>query len=189
MLCPDLLSKLNVYPSYKYQISSLIAKNAPTKVPDKYIEFTDVFSPNLASKLSEYTGINDHTIKLVNGQQPPYGPIYNLGPIELKTLKAYIKTNLANGFIKLFKSPTGAPLLFDRKSDGFLRLCVNYQDLNKLTIKNRYPLLLIGESLNRLEIARWFIQLNFISAYYQIKIRKGNTWKIAFKTRYNHFEY
>ena len=111
-----------------------------------YIEFPD--------ELPEHTGINDHAIKLVDGQQPPYGPIYSLGPVELETLKAYIKTNLANMFIRPSKSPAGAPILFDRKSDGSLRLCVDYRGLNNLTIKNRYPLLLIGESLDRLGRAK-----------------------------------
>ena len=141
---------LDVHPFRRPQISGLIAEEAPTKVPAKYSDFADVFSPDLASELPEHTGINDHAIELVDGQQPPYGPIYSLGPVELETLKAYIETNLANGFIRPSTSPAGAPILFDRKSDGSLRLCVNYQGLNNLTIKNRYPLPLIGESLDRL---------------------------------------
>ena len=114
------LFELNVHPSCRPQISSLITKEAPTKVPAKYSDFTDVFSPDLASELPEHTGINDHTIELVDGQQPPYRPIYSLGPVEVETLKAYIETNLANGFIRLSKSPAGAPILFDRKSNSSL---------------------------------------------------------------------
>ena len=117
---------LDVYPSRRPQISGLIAKEAPTKVPARYLDFADVFSSDLASKLPEHTGINDHAIELVESQQPPYGPIYSLGPIEMETLKAYIETNLANKFIRPSKSPAGAPILFDRKSDSFLRLCVDY---------------------------------------------------------------
>ena len=128
--------KLDVHPSWRPQISGLIAEKAPTKVPAKYLDFADVFSPDLASKLPKNTGINDHAIELVEGQQTPYGPIYSLGPVELETLKAYIETNLANGFIRPSKSPARAPILFDRKSDGSLRLCVDYQSLNYLTIKN-----------------------------------------------------
>ena len=119
--------ELDVHPSRRPQISGLIAEEAPTKVPAEYSDFADVFSPNLASELPEHTGINNNAIKLVNGcQQPPYGPIYSLGPVELETLKAYIVTNLVNGFIKPSKSPAGAPILFDRKSDGSLRLCIDY---------------------------------------------------------------
>ena len=119
---------LDLHPFRKPQISSLIAEEASTKVPAKYSNFADVFSPDLAFELPKHTGINNHIIELVNGQQPPYGSIYSLGPVELGTLKAYIETNLANGFIKALKSPAVAPILFDQKSDGFLWLCVNYSD-------------------------------------------------------------
>ena len=108
------------------QISGLITKETPTKVLSKYLEFADVFSLDLASKLSEYTGINNYTIELVNGQQPLYRPIYSLGPVELETLKAYIETNLVNKFIRSFKSSVSTPILFDWKSNSFFRLCVNY---------------------------------------------------------------
>ena len=118
------------------------------------MDFTDVFSPDLTSELSKNTGINNHAIELVEGQQPPYGPIYSLGLVELETLKAYIETNLANGFIRPSKSLAGAPILFERKLDGSFQLCVNYRGLNKLTIKNWYPLPLIGESLDRLGRAK-----------------------------------
>ena len=109
---------LDVYPSRRPQISGLIAEEAFMKVPAKYSDFANVFSPDLASELPEHNGINDHTIELVEGQKPPYGPIYSLRPVELETLKAYIETNLANGFIRPSKSPASTPILFDRKSDG-----------------------------------------------------------------------
>ncbi len=73
--------------------------------------------------------------------------------MELETLKAYIKNNLANRFIMPSKSPVGAPILFDKKPDNSLRLCVDYQGLNNLTIKNRYPLSSVGESLDQLSSA------------------------------------
>ena len=143
-------SLFDIHPSHKPQASGLIAKEALTKVSTKYSDFVDVFSPDLVSKLPEHTGINGHAIELVDDQQPPCGPIYSLVPVELETLKAYIKTNLANEFIKPSKSPADAPILFNRKSDGFFQLCINYRGLNNLMIKNRYPLPLIGELLDRL---------------------------------------
>ena len=142
--------ELNVHPSRRPQVSGLIVEEALTKIPAEYSDFADVFPPDLVSKFSKHTRTNNHAIELVDSQQPPYKPIYSLGPVELETLKAYIETNLANGFIRLSKSPTNAPILFDQKSDSFLRLCVNYQGLNNLTIKNWYPLPLIGELLDRL---------------------------------------
>ena len=150
------LLELDVYPFYRSQVSGLIAKKAPTKVPAEYSNFADVFSPDLASELPKHTGINDHAIELVDGQQLPYGPIYSLGPVELETLKAYIKINLANGFIKPSKSPAGTLILFHRKLDGSLQLYVDYRGFNNLTIKNRYPLPLIGELLDRVERAKRF---------------------------------
>ena len=146
--------ELNVNSSYRPQISGLIVKEATTKISAKYLDFADIFSPNLAFKLPEYTGINDHAIKLVDCQQPPYRRIYSLGPIELGILKAYIKTNLANEFIRPSKSPTSVPILFDQKSDSFFRLCVDYQCLNNPTVKNRYPFPQIRDLLNMLERAR-----------------------------------
>ena len=118
--------ELDVHSSRKPQISGLITEETPTKVSAEYSNFVDIFSPNLASELLEHTGIKNHVIKLVDGQQLPYGPIYSLGLVELETLKAYIETNLANKFIRLSKSPAGTPILFDQKSDNSLRLCIDY---------------------------------------------------------------
>ena len=91
------LLKLDVHTSRRPQISSVIAEKAPTKVPVKYADFVDVFSPDMASELPDHTGINNHFIELVN----------------------------ANGFIRPFKSPASAPIVFDRKSDGSFWLCVD----------------------------------------------------------------
>ncbi len=109
--------------------------------------------------------------------------------MELKTLKAYIRNNPVSGFIRPSKSPAGAAILFDKKPDGSLRLCVDYQGLNNLTIKNRYPLPLVGESLDRLGQVRRFTQLDLTNAYHQMRIREGDELKTVFRTRYGHFEY
>ncbi len=163
-----------MHPLRRAQIAHLKADEAPTKVPSEYADFADVFSPKLAAELSEHTGINDHVIELVDDWQPLYGSIYSLGPVELETLKAYIKNNLASGFIRPSKSPAGAPILFDKKSDGSLRLCMDYQSLNNLTIKNWYPLSLVRESLDRLDRARRFTQLDLTNVYHQMRIREGD---------------
>ena len=183
------VASFNIHPFRKPQISGLIAREALMKVSAEYSDFADVFSPDLASELPEHTRINDYAIKLVDGQQPLYRSIYGLGSVELETLKAYIETNLANEFIRPSKSPAGALILFDRKSDSSLRLCVNYRDLNNLTIKSWYPLSLIGELLDRLGRAKQFTQLDLTSAYHRMRIREGDKWKTAFRTRYGHFEY
>ena len=164
--------ELDVYPSRKPQISNLIAEETLTNIPAKYSDFAKVFFLDLASKLPKHIGINNHTIKLVNSQQPPYKLIYNLGPVKLETLKTYIETNLANGFIRPSKSPANPLIMFDRKSDGSFQLCINYQALNKLMIKNWYLLSMIKKSLDRLERAKQFTKLDLTNAYYQMRICK-----------------
>ena len=181
--------EMPVHSKKQAQVGALLFDEAPTKVPAEYSDYSDVFSAENAAELPENTGINEHAIELEEGKQPPFGPIYSLGPVELKTLKTYIKINLANGFIRPSKSPAGAPILFNRKPDGSLRLCMDYRGLNNITIKNQYSLPLIGESLDRLGRARRFTQLDLTNAYYRMRIRKGDEWKTAFRTRYGHFEY
>ena len=139
-------SRMTIHPARQAQLALLLAKEVT--VPVEYSDFADVFLQKSANVLPERTGANKHAIELKKGNQPPYGPIYSLGPVELETLKIYIETNLANGFIRASKSPAGAPILFVRKPNGSLCLCVNYQGLNNFTIKNWYPLPLIGESLD-----------------------------------------
>ncbi len=117
-------------------------------------------------ELPENIGLNEHAIELVEGKQPPYGPIYALNSVELETLKTYIETHLKTGFIRPSKSPAVTPILFDKKLDGSLHLCVHYRGLNNLTIKNWYPLPLIGEALDRLGRAKRFTQLDLTSAHY-----------------------
>ena len=135
-------------------------------IPVEYADFVNVFSKELAKMLPEQTGINKHAIKLEENKQPLYGLIYSLGLVELETFKTYIKTNLANDFIRPLISPAGASILFVWKLNGSLCLCVNYRGLNYFTIKNRYLLPLIGKSLYWLGQAKRLTQLDFISAYH-----------------------
>ena len=156
------------------QIGALLFNEAPTEVSAEYSDYSNVFSAENAAELPENNGINEHAIKLKEGKQPLFGPIYSLGQVELETLKTYIETNLANGFIRPFKSPAEAPILFDRKPDGRLRLYVDYWGLNNITIKNQYPLPLIGESLDRPGQAKQFTQFDLTNAYHWIRICEGD---------------
>ena len=133
--------------------------------------------------------INTNAIDLEKGKQSPYGPIYSLRPVELEIFKTYIKTNLANDFICPSKSSAGAPILFDKKPNRSFCLCVDYQGLNNITIKNRYLLPSVSDSFDCLGRAKQFTQLDLTSAYYQMKIKEGDKWKTAFQTWYGHFEY
>ena len=100
--------------------------------------------------------MNEHAIESKEGKQLSFKPIYSLGPVELETLKTYIKTNLANGFIWLSKSLAKAPIFFNQKPDESFCLCVKYWGLNNITIKNQYLLPLIGELLDQLSQAKQF---------------------------------
>ena len=86
-------------------------------------------------------------------------------------------------------SPAGAPILFVPKGNRELRLCVDYKGLNKITAKNRHPLHLISEILDRLSGAKFFSKIDIKEAYYRIRIREGDEWKTAFRTRYGYYEY
>ena len=171
------------------QVRALLFNKAPIEVPAEYSDYNNVFSVEHAAEIPENTGMNEHVIELEEDKQPPFGPIYSLGPVELEILKTYIETNLANGFIWPSKSPAEAPILFDRKPNRSLHLCVDYWGLNNLTIKNQYPLPLIGKSLDWLGRAKQFTQLDLTNAYHRMRIREGDEWKTAFRTRYGHFEY
>jgi RNase H-like domain found in reverse transcriptase/Reverse transcriptase (RNA-dependent DNA polymerase)/Integrase zinc binding domain/Chromo (CHRromatin Organisation MOdifier) domain/Integrase core domain len=156
-------------------------------IPTVYIEFLEVFGKDV--EILPPHRPTDHAIDLEPGSKLPHGRIYNLSETELKALKAYIETNLAKGFITRSTSPAASPILFVKKKDGSLRLCVDYRELNKQTIKNRYPLPLISEMLDRISGARIFTKLDLRDAYNLIRIRKGDEYKTAFRTRYGQFEY
>ena len=148
-------SRMTIYLAREAQMALLLVKEVT--VLAKYLDVADVFLEKLANVLSKETGVNKHTIKLEKDKQSPYEPIYSLRPVELKMLKIYIKTNLANGFSRASNWPIGAPILFVHKPNSSFCLCINYQGLNNLIIKNWYPLPLIGKSLDWLGQAKQFI--------------------------------
>ncbi|KAJ1578391.1 hypothetical protein NDA11_005217 [Ustilago hordei] len=157
-------------------------------IPPEYHQYLDVFSRVKADKLPPHRTY-DHQIPLEEGKSPPFGPIYSLSEHELKTLRGYLEENLAKGFISPSDSPAASPILFVKKKDGSLRLCVDYRGLNRITIRNRYPLPLIDELLDRLRKARFFTRIDLRGAYNLLRIAKGDEWKTAFRTRYGLFQY
>ena len=159
-----------------------------SKIPAKYTTFRSVFSKKNADTLPPHRPY-DHSIPLVEGAQVPFGPVYSLSQVELKALHEYIKENLDKGFIRRSESPAGAPILFVKKKDGSLRLCVDYRGLNKITIPNCCPLPLMSESFERLSKARKFTKFDMRGAYNLLRMASGEEWKTAFRCRYGHFEY
>ena len=129
--------------------SSISKEESTIQLPKKYHHYVDVFDKEKVSTLPQHRPY-DCPIDLQPGKEPPWGPIYNLSPIELGVLQVYIEENLANGFIRHSKSPAGAPIFFLKKKDGSPRLFVDYRGLNKVTIMNRYALPLISILLERI---------------------------------------
>ena len=128
--------KMPMHSKKQAQVRVLLFDKALIKVPVEYSDYNNVFLAKNIVELLEDIGINEHAIKLEKSKQSFFGSIYNLGLIKLKTLKTYIKTNLANNFIQLFKFFTKAPILFDRKSDRSLCFYIDYWGFNNITIKN-----------------------------------------------------
>ena len=108
---------------------------------------------------------------------------------ELKELKEQLKDLLDKGFIRPSVSPWGAPVLFVRKKDGSLRMCIDYRQLNKVTVKNKYPLPRIDDLFDQLQGASYFSKIDLRSHYHQLKVRECDIPKTTFRTRYGHFEF
>ncbi|KAL4310650.1 hypothetical protein GQ457_01G020540 [Hibiscus cannabinus] len=109
--------------------------------------------------------------------------------IELKELKKQLEELQSKGFIKPSISPWGAPVLFVKKKDGSMRLCIDYRQLNRVTIKNKYPLPRIEDLFDQLKDASVFSKIDLRSGYYQMRVNDAGVPKIAFRTRYGHFEF
>jgi hypothetical protein len=157
-------------------------------VPKDYHDLMDVFSKKDADTLPPHRSF-DHRIPLTEGKQPTFGPIYSLSQMEQEEVQKYLDENLAKGFITPSESPAASPILFVKKKDGSLRLCVDYQSLNAITIKNRYPLPLIGDLIDQLRGAEIYTKMDLRGAYNLLRIEEGEEWKTAFRTRYGLFEY
>jgi hypothetical protein len=161
--------------------------NLASSILTKYYQFLYLFSEVEANKLPPYRAY-DHRIPLQPNFTPPFGPIYPLSKTELEVLWKWLDENLAKGFIQASSSPAGAPILFMKKGDSSLRLCVDYRGLNKGTIRNWYPLPLLYETLLRLQKARFYTKLDIRGAYNLVRMAKGEEWKMVFSTYYGLFE-
>ncbi|KAJ0510834.1 putative nucleotidyltransferase, Ribonuclease H [Helianthus annuus] len=131
----------------------------------------------------------EFSIDIILGAAPIARAPYRLAPTEMKELRTQLDDLLAKGFVRPSSSPWGAPILFVKKKDGSMRLCIDYRELNKVTIKNRYPLPRIDDLFDQLQGASYFSKIDLRSGYHQLKVRDEDVHKTAFRTRYNHFEF
>ena len=157
-------------------------------IPKEYQDFLGVFTSKEATKPPAHRQ-QDHRIPLQPDTTPPYEPLRPLNAEKMQALREYIDTNEKRGWIRASTSPAGAPIHFVNKKDGGLRLCVDYRRLNDITIKDRTPLPLIGESLDQLSKATIYTKLDIKDAYHNLRIAEGDEWKTAFRTRYGLYEY
>ncbi|EOY03326.1 DNA/RNA polymerases superfamily protein [Theobroma cacao] len=150
-------------------------------------EFVDVFPEELPSLPPEREV--EFCIDLIPDTRPISIPPYRMAPAELKELKDQLEDLLDKGFIRPSVSPWGAPVLFVKKKDGSLRLCIDYRQLNKVTVKNKYPLPRIDDLFDQLQGAQCFSKIDLRSGYHQLRIRNEDIPKTAFRTRYGHYEF
>ena len=151
-------------------------------------EFQDVFPDELPPELPPKREF-DHRIELEPGSRPPWRPIYRMSPLELDAMRKELDKLLKNGAIEPSKSPYGAPVIFVKKKSGDLRMCIDYRALNKITIKNRFPIPLIDDLVDRLHNAKVFTKIDLRSGYNQVRIHEDDIDKTAFRTRYGHYQY
>ena len=150
-------------------------------------EFPNVF-PDDISGLPPDREV-EFTIDLIPGTEPISIPPYRMSPTELRELKAQLEELLSKGFIRPSISPWGALVLFVKKKDGSLRLCIDYRQLNRVTIRNQYLLSRIDELFDKLQGSRVYSKIDLRSEYHQLRVQESDVPKTAFRTRYGHYEF
>uniref|UniRef100_A0A803QPS3 Reverse transcriptase domain-containing protein n=1 Tax=Cannabis sativa TaxID=3483 RepID=A0A803QPS3_CANSA len=161
------------------------------EVPDPFAEllreFANTMPDELPKELPPKRAI-DHRIELEPGAVLPAKAPYKMGPRELEELRRQLNEMVDSGFIQPSKAPNGAPILFQKKADGSLRMCVDYCALNKVTVKNKYPVPNVADLFDRLTKASYFTKLDLRSGYWQVRIAVGDESKTTCVTRYGSFE-
>jgi len=157
-------------------------------IPPQYHEFLELFTEKEpTAPLPHRTQY--HHIPLEEGKTPPYEPLRPLNEEKMRGLREYVETNEKQGWIRPSTSPAGAPIYFVKKKNRGLRLCIDYRQLNEITIKDQTPLPLIGESLDQLSSTTIYTKLDIRDTYYNLRIKAGDEWKTVFRTRYGLYEY
>jgi len=182
--------QLQLCPSDSAKARSSSASTPPDLdiVPPEYRNYADVFSKAKASELPLHRDY-DLKIDLEEDTSPPLGTLYSLSLVELSALWTFINENLNTGFIHPTASSHAALVLFVKKKDGSLRLCVDFRGLNKITKKDCYPLPLISDLLDSPSRAKIYSKINLRHTYHLVRVAPGDEWKTAFRTRYGSYEW
>ncbi|GKD51055.1 putative reverse transcriptase domain-containing protein [Tanacetum coccineum] len=197
-------SRLNIISCMKTQkyllkgfhvfLAHITAKKAEDKSGEKRLknvpivrDFPEVF-PDYLSGIPPAQQV-EFEIDLVPGATPVARAPYQLAPSEMKELSDQLQELFDKGFIRPSSSPWGAPVLFVKKKDGLFRMCIDYRELNKLTVKNRYPLLRIYDLFDQLQGSSVYSKIDLRSGYHQLRVREEDIPKTAFRTRYGHYEF
>ncbi|GJU53081.1 putative reverse transcriptase domain-containing protein [Tanacetum coccineum] len=175
-------------------LAQVTMKKAEDKSKEKQLEevpivqdFPEVFPEDLPG--IPPTRQVEFQIDLIPGAAPVARAPYRLAPSEMKELSDQLKELSDKGFIRPSSSPWGAPVLFVKKKDGSFRMCIDYRELNKLTVKNRYPLPRIDDLFDQLQGSSIYSKIDLRSGYHQLRVREEDIPKTAFKTRYGHYEF
>ncbi|GIM02256.1 hypothetical protein Vretimale_7169 [Volvox reticuliferus] len=187
---------LKCFPDNPYLCSTFVTpQQAPNEQPEiikdselKALleEYKDVFEP--IQGLPRDRGIG-HTIDLEPDTKPVFSRMYRLSPQEIEEVKRQVEDLLNKGLIQPSTSPWGSPILFAAKKDGGLRMCIDYRQLNKATIKNRYPIPNPEDLFDALHGATIFSSIDLQSGYHQIRISENDRQKTAFRTPFGHYEF
>ncbi|XP_035830815.1 uncharacterized protein LOC118480199, partial [Helianthus annuus] len=151
------------------------------------LDFPQVFPEDLPG-LPPHRQV-EFQIELAPGAAPIARAPYRLAPTELEELSKQLQELLEKGFIRPSSSPWGAPVLFVKKKDGTFRMCIGYRELNKVTVKNRYPLPRIDDLFDQLQGSCYYSKIDLRSGYHQLRVRDEDVSKTAFRTRYGHYEF
>ncbi|MCO5563448.1 hypothetical protein L7F22_017090 [Adiantum nelumboides] len=152
-------------------------------------QFQDVFIDDILGELPPKQGDDDHAIELIPGSSPPNKPPYRVSQAQQEEIMKQVNELVEKGMVRPSSSPFCSPVLLVHKKDGTYRMCVDYRELNKITIKNRFPVLRIEDLFDKLQGSTYFSRIDLKSGYHQIRIVNEDILKIAFRTTFGLYEY